>query len=359
MSLLLYREDIDPVRDRLTAWWQGGDIGRPVMQLTARRDPPREDVPARPEPPGWVTHYSTRDFDYRVHLAARSCVSTHYLGEAVPQTAPDLAPNCLALYLGCTGVEMPGTVWCEPCIEAPETARFAFDPENFYWDFSLRLAREQLRLAEGKFLISFPDLIEGLDTLAAMRGTEALLVDLLERPGWVQESLSRITELYFRYYDILYDMIKDDRGGSHFWAWAPGRMVKFQCDFAAMISPEMFADFMVPVLEEMTARVDHCMFHWDGPGAIPHHDHLLSLPDLDMLQWTPGAGIEPITDRRWLPLYHKTIDAGKKMALLGFSGIDNLRAFKKEFGPKFKQCLISMSAESIQQAEEILLLVSD
>ena len=34
-----------------------------------------------------------------------------------------------------------------------------------------------------------PDLIEGLDTLAAMRDTQPLLIDLLERPEWVHDAL--------------------------------------------------------------------------------------------------------------------------------------------------------------------------
>ena len=359
MSALLYKEDLEDVYDRLTTWWQGGDIGRPAMHITVPRDEPVEHIPAMAEPDGWVTHYSVKNFDYRVNLAARACVNTHYLGEAIPTVAPDLGPNCLALYLGCKGVELPGTVWFEPCIEQPETARFEFDPNNFYWDFTIRLMREQLRIGRGKFLNAFPDLIEGLDTLAAMRGTENLLVDLLELPDWVHDALGRITERYFEYYDILYDMIKDERGGSHFWAWTPGRMAKLQCDFSAMISPEMFGDFMAPVLRDMTARLDYCMYHWDGPGAIPHHDHLLSIPGITILQWTPGSGVETIMDRRWWPLYHKTLEAGKKLALLGFSGMDHLKAFKREFGPKFKQCLIGISAESLHQAEDMLNIAGD
>ena len=358
MSSLLYRQDMDQVRQRLTTWWQGGDIGRPPLLMTAPREEPLEAVPAMPEPPGWTTHYSTSDFAYRVNQAARTGVNTWYLGEAVPQVAPDLGANCLALYLGCQAVDGEGTVWFEPCIEDPEAARFEFDPDNFYWDFTLRLAREQLRLGQGKFLLQFPDLIEGLDTLAAMRGTEELLIDLIDRPEWVRAALDQITELYFKYYDILYDLFKDETGGSHFWSWAPGRMAKFQCDFSAMLSPSMFADFMVPVLREMTARVDYCMYHWDGPGALAHHDLLLDIPDLTMLQWTPGAGAEPGGDSRWWPLYHKTIEAGKKV-YVGVSSLEELRGLKREFGPRLKQFLISLGAGSRPQADEILRLVSD
>ena len=359
MAGLRYREDMDEVRQRLSFWWDGGDLGRPAMQVFAPREIPIEDIPPLPEPEGWVTHYSTSDFEYRLNLALRACTGTHYLAEAVPNVAPDLAPNCLALYLGCNGVEMPGTVWAEPCIGAPSEARFELDPDNFYWDFTLRLAHEQLRLAGGKYLTSFPDLIEGLDTLAAMRGTEELLVDLLERPDWVHACLHQITDRYFDVYDALYDLMKDETGGSHFWAWAPGRMSKLQCDFSAMISADMFGEFMMPVLRDMTERLDHCMYHWDGPDAISHHDHLLSLPALDMIQWTPGSGVEGLQHPRWWSLYHKTVEAGKKMILLGSPTLDELAALKREFGPKLHDFMISYRASTLDEAERAIALVSD
>ncbi|HPD16735.1 MAG TPA: hypothetical protein PLE19_17435 [Planctomycetota bacterium] len=353
MSKLLYREDADDVRARLTTWWHGGDIGRPALQLWAPREKPLEDIPVMPEPPGWVTGYSTTNFAYRVNLSARACVNTHYLGEAMPSVAPDLAPNCLALYLGCRGIEMPGTVWCEPCMASPDDARFDYDPGNFYWQFSLRLGREQLRLGKGKFLIQFPDLIEGLDTLAALRGTEELLVDLLERPEWVHRCLRQITDRYFRYYDVLYDLFRDEVGGSVFWCWAPGRMAKFQCDFSAMISPAMFGEFMVPVLTEMTERVSYCMYHWDGPGALGHHDHLLSIPRLQVLQWTPGDGHEPAWHRRWWPYFHRTLEAGKKV-FIWCDTPEHLLDLRREFGQGFKQFLISMGVKSPAHAAELL-----
>jgi len=356
---LLYREDMDAVRERLTAWWNGEDLGRPMMQITAPRPEPLEPTPAPPEPEGWVTHYSTADFDYRVSLAARACNGTLFLGEAVPTVSPDLGPGCLSLYLGCRGIDMPGTVWFERCIERPETARFEYDPDNFYWDFTLRLAREQLRLGAGRFLIQFPDLIEGLDTLAAMRGSERLLMDLIERPDWVRDCLRRITDLYFHYYDALYDLLCDEAGGSCFWVWAPGRLAKLQCDFSAMISPGMFGEFMVPVLEEMCERLSHSLYHWDGPGALGHLDHLLSIEKLDMIQWTAGEGNEPPSDKRWWPCYHRIIDAGKKVFIGVAASADTLRSLRREFGSGFNQFLINMGVSSSDEAEEMLRVAAE
>ena len=72
-----------------------------------------------------------------------------------------------------------------------------------------------------------------------------------------------------------------------------------------------------------------------------------------MIQWTPGATEKHTDDPKWWPLYHKTIDAGKKV-LAGCHSLDGLRAMKQEFGPKLKQFLIPMSVNSPKEAEEAL-----
>jgi hydrogenase maturation factor len=62
---------------------------------------------------------------------------------------------------------------------------------------------------------------------------------------------------------------------------------------------------------------------------------------------------------RWWHLYHKTIEAGKKVILTGFEGIENLSVLKAEFGPKLKHFMIAIQAESLSQADNILNIVSD
>ena len=349
---MLYREDLDDVRARMRAWWRGEDIGRPVMMITCPATKPLEAIPYMSPPAGWLVDYSCRDYDYRVYLSKIQPGLRQYFGEALPIVSPLLAPGDLALYLGCYGKEMPNTVWCQPCIDDPEAAIFRFDPDNFYLQFALRLCREQVRLAQGKFFVCFPDFAAGLDTLAAMRGGEQLLVDLYDRPDWVRRSLRAITDLYFQYYDMFYEMIHDELGGIAYWAWAPGRLDKFQCDFSAMIGPEMFSEFMVPYLTEMCERVPYSMYHWDGANAVRHHDHLLSIPGLDLLQVGPGgegAMGYPTDHPRWWPLIHKTLDAGKR-AYIGCCSIENFIALKREFGNRLHRCLIEIV--TLQTAEE-------
>jgi hypothetical protein len=148
-------------------------------------------------------------------------------------------------------------------------------------------------------------------------------------------------------------MLRDEVGGSHWWMWGPGRTVKLQCDFSAMISPAMFGEFMAPVLAEMCERVSYPFYHWDGPGAIPHHDHLLSIGPLRALQWVPGGGAVQCADPLWWPLYHKTIEAGKNVFIHIWSK-EQLLSLKREFGPKLQRFIINMSARTVKEAEELL-----
>jgi len=354
MAGLLYRQDMDEVRKRLTHWWNGGDLGRPALQVSAKREKPLEDIPEVPMPEGCQTAcYTTMDFNFRLNRGLRGPINTYYLAESYPSASPDLAPNTLALFLGCPGIEAQGSVWCEPIIDPdnPESAVFEVREDNKYLDFSLRLGKEFKRLGAGKFLLEFPDFIEGLDTFAAMRGTQALLFDLVERPQWVHDSLAKITACWHDVYDRFYDFMADETGGSCFWAWAPGKMVKLQCDFSAMISPEMFGEFMVPVLDDLTHFTDYSMYHWDGPGALPHIDHLLNLEALNMIQWTPGSGAKPLHDPQWFPMYHRIVEAGKKLILMGIP-TDTMPLMKKEFGRKLKDFMINLHFNTRAEAEE-------
>ena len=83
-----------------------------------------------------------------------------------------------------------------------------------------------------------------------------------------------------------------------------------QCDFCYMISPEMFAEFVLPELAESCRRLDRSFYHLDGKGELPHLPQLLSIPELGGIQWVPGAGETPYYE--WIDVYRAVADAGKR-----------------------------------------------
>jgi hypothetical protein len=79
----------------------------------------------------------------------------------------------------------------------------------------------------------------------------------------------------------------------------------------------MFADFVVPALDEQCARLDYTLYHLDGTHAIPHLDSLLAIDALDAIEWTPQVSIPQGGDPLWFDMYRKILDAGKSVQAIG------------------------------------------
>ena len=82
-----------------------------------------------------------------------------------------------------------------------------------------------------------------------------------------------------------------------------------QCDFAYMISSNMFERFVVPDLVALCDHLEHGFYHLDGKGQIPHLDLLLDIPRLWGVQWIPGSGNPPA--EQWPEVLKRIIDADK------------------------------------------------
>ena len=110
-----------------------------------------------------------------------------------------------------------------------------------------------------------------LDVLAGLRRTQNLLYDLFDRPDWLQRKLEEINQAFFTAFADYYQHIQMSDGSSayaYFSLWGPGKISQVQCDFAAMISPSMFAEFVVAPLRRQCQWLDHSLFHLDGPSCI-------------------------------------------------------------------------------------------
>jgi hypothetical protein len=101
-----------------------------------------------------------------------------------------------------------------------------------------------------------------------------------------------------------------------------------QSDFAYMISPRMFEQFVLRDIAACCDALDHGFYHLDGVGQIPHLDMLLSLERLRGVQWIPGDGQPP--PEAWLPVLQRIRDAGKLCQL--YVSPEGARTIVRELG---------------------------
>ncbi|MBS7605690.1 MAG: hypothetical protein QXJ19_04125 [Candidatus Bathyarchaeia archaeon] len=356
--MLEWKEDWYEARERLKAWWHGEKVDRPTIAVFAPKNNATKNEITFSIPKTF--REKRTNIEYRILKSELDMMNTFFGGEAFPLLNTEVGPGDLALFLGAKPIfqEETKVIWYQPVISDEKLdEKLKFDPKNEWWIFFKRFISEAVKRGKGRYIVGMPDLIEGLDTLAQLRGYNKLIVDIFTRPKWVHERLIEITDLYFVYYDSIYKMISDDIGGNAFslyGIWGPGKTSKVQCDISSLISPKMFKEFVEPYLKEQCSRLDYVLYHLDGPGALKHLDRILKIDEIKAIQWVPGAGEEPPESPKWIPLYKKILNAEKSVWL--HVPINHVEYIVRELGRE--RVYIICKASSEKEAKELLLRVS-
>jgi hypothetical protein len=310
----LWKTNWDETARHYSNWWnrEGLALGAWRSYKLAK---PRVDAPD-PGPAKSVEEHYT-DAKYRAAANRHKLAWAACPADMLPIADTDIGPGTLSTFLGSEPTLTYETVWYNPCIDDPERhPPLRFDPEQKWWRIHEAVIRENVAASRGNYFTGIPDLIEGIDTLASLRDSQKVMLDLVDRPEWAKARLAQINRAWFEAYSRIYDMVKFDDGGAvwgGFQIWAPGKVAKLQCDASAMLSPAMFAEFVVPYLAEQCAWLDYSVYHLDGTQCIRHLDALLGIDDLDVIEWTPQAGAPSGGSPQWYDLYRRILAAGKSV----------------------------------------------
>jgi len=312
--MLRFKPDWEAVSRRLEALWLG-ENERPLMAVTCLKDKHsyvREKPPEDPKElfrfftdPEWIHRRQTHRFE-----------NTFFGGEALPVVWMNFGTAGHAKYFkNCRYWFAENTVWYARSLEDGELPEYL--GEDSILAVEKRCMAELGRLGQDSYLVSMPDNCGTLDALAHLRGSNELLLDLVDDPDLVQEAVERILAGYLHSSELLFDAIRANNlgGSAHGWmqTWTAGRHQQLQVDFSVMISPAMFEQFAMPELERLTAWLDRSTYHLDGQEQIRHLDLILSLPRLNMIQWTPVAGQPPTS--AFIPQLQRIQAAGKGLVL--------------------------------------------
>lgn len=325
-----WKENLEETKRHYVDWWNGRGIVLNMWEHFQNGVAPHADVPMPPAPKSLDQKWFDPKWraDYLDWYVAHSCLKADML----PVANTQLGPGSLAAILGGVFEGGEDTIWIHP--DPNYTDDIKFDPENPAYLLHKELLRAVKAKAQGHYFTGMPDLMEGLDVLAAIKGTDKVLLDTVMQPEVLEQQMQAINDIYFRVYDELYDIIKEDNGEMafcYFSSWAPGRMSKLQSDISTMISEADYLRFVQPFIRQQCQKIDYTLYHLDGVGALHHLPAILDIKELNAIQWTPGVGEPQGGSPKWYDLYRRMLAAGKSVMACWVT-LDELRPLLDNIG---------------------------
>lgn len=347
---LACKSDFEEARRYWDAFWQGEIIDRPYVYITA----PKEGAPPAPRVPYPALIGGDYEAFARVFDAAAS--RTWYGAEAIPNWTASFGPDQFAAFLGAEMRQDPEvrTSWVQPFVhDWNDALPLRFDPDNRTWSEMRKLLEAGVRVGGGRWLIQMLDLHTNLDALQAIRGGVEMCTDLYDTPPeLVDRALDDAYAVFERVYEEVYRICRMEEWGCISWTpfYSRGRLSTVQCDFLYLISPEHARRFAIPAIRREAAFLDHVVFHLDGENSLVHLDDLLAIPEIDVIQWVPGAGSSRPRHSQWLELFKKIQAAGKGLQVN--AGIDEIKTLHRELRPE--KVLYVTRAQSRAEGEAFL-----
>lgn len=324
-----WKSNLEETKQRYINWWNHKGIILNMWEHFQEGVQPHAEI----TPPAPAKDLSQKWFDpqWRAEYLDWYVAHSSLKADILPVANTQLGPGSLAAILGGVFEGGEDTIWIHP--NPDFTDEIVFNPEHPNWILHKELLKACKAKANGHYFVGMPDLMEGLDVLAALKGTDRVLLDTVMQPEILEQQMQQINDIYFKVFDELYDIIRegDEMAFCYFSSWAPGKMSKLQSDISTMISQDDYRRFVQPFIREQCQKIDYALYHLDGVGAMHHLPALLEIEELNAIQWTPGVGEPQGGSPKWYDLYKKIL-AGGKSVMACWVTLDELKPLLDHIG---------------------------
>ena len=324
-----WKPNLEETKKRYINWWNHKGIVLNMWEHFQEGVTPHADIPMPPAP----KNLNQKWFDpkWRADYLDWYVAHSSLMADMLPVANTQLGPGSLAAILGGVFEGGEDTIWIHPDPNYKDD--IVFNPNHPNYLLHKELLRACKAKAQGHYYVGMPDLMEGLDVLAAIKGTDKVLLDTVIQPEVLEHQMQQINDIYFQVFDELYDIIRegDEMAFCYFSSWAPEKMSKLQSDISTMISVDDYRRFVQPFIRQQCQKIDYTLYHLDGVGAMHHLDALLEIKELNAIQWTPGVGEPQGGSPKWYDLYKKILASGKSVMACWVT-LDELRPLLDNIG---------------------------
>ncbi|MCK5737646.1 hypothetical protein KAH55_00625 [bacterium] len=331
---LLYKPDFEKTQQRWEALYAGEIIDRPICNIVVPKDP------AHPVKPPQYMSFVHDGIDSVMDWFENYCENTWFLGDAIPGYRPEPGCDMFGAFLGAKleynfegYPERWPDAWAVPVVDDwNDFFPIRVQEDNPVWQQTLHALAVAADRMDGKALIYSPDLHSNIDALVALRGSTTLLYEILDQPELMHRAMNDVRNAFFTISDKFFELARAEKWGSLRGIYGQNRTNIVAADCAALLSPALFREFVLPAIVEEAEYLDHSMFHIDGPDMVKFLDDILAIKKIDAINYVPGVQTGNKRFAEWTDFFHKVQTAGKIMEIYAVT-VDEVKQLHKVLKP--------------------------
>lgn len=236
---------------------------------------------------------------------------------------------------------------------AEELENLSFSKSNPWYQKYLEFAKELTNLGQGRFPVAQPILRGVTDTIGSILGQQNLVWGIVDEPEIVKKAFDVVVDTQRSLIEDQYQIIQPFYGGYNigfYHVWAPGKVIWFQEDLAALLSPRHFDEFLFHTYNRYIEGYDYSMVHLH-PTAFHHLDGIMSVKNLSAVQITNDANVSDI--ETLFPACKRVIEGGKRLLLgMGSFSKNDIDAILKKL-PR-NSLALNIIVDTVDDAREMM-----
>jgi hypothetical protein len=180
--------------------------------------------------------------------------------------------------------------------------------DDTWFNLLTQLTELLIKRSGGRYAVVQTLMRGPVDLAEAILGPELLSLSLYDHPQELQRFLAEVTDVFIEILQAQLARIPPVKGGyvSPFGLWAPGTVVRTQCDATAFLSAAHYAEWFLPYDIKICEAVDYSIIHLHS-CSLHTVDALLAVERPQAIQVTLETGPNVPSPEALLPIFRQIL----------------------------------------------------
>ena len=257
--------------------------------------------------------------------------------------------------LGCPIVASDNSFVSKPTgVTAENIGQIKFDPQNEWYQKYIEFCIKLTKLSAGRFPVSQPIMRGPSDMTGAILGQGEMIYAVLRDKGMMKAIFEKVTYVFLEVIKGQYQATESFHGGysvGFFQVWSPGKVIWFQEDLTAVLSPPLYKELLKGCAEKICRDYPYTAFHLH-PSSFFIVDSLLEVDGLKAIEVNKDVGGPSV--KEMMGEFKKIMDK-KCLIIWGDLDEEDIDCIKGELPNNGLYLnIIAESAERARQLEEYI-----